>query len=682
MAQLLNDQEALTERSDSAAAPLILSDFMNALQRLFRIGVYYPSGHVILDQATDRFLALLRSLAQEKHFIRIEDDGRSLLLERIRLNDSQSFIADFRRLMASLSITAMEINRDISREDLHVFIRQMIAGRAQRANSKQFASIELADLPAAVNVTRKEFLARESSLGEGRLDAVTKNLNAFFDALASHGLTEEQIDQCRLVLASLASRMEKISGKSDSLSYGKISVKPEDLSIRNLSVKPEDLRVENKLVRSDDLPYANWDDVALLLVHAVQGKPLVSRSSSHGNLDMLASILSNLEEETQDRKSREAINLLVSIIRKPMHYEGDTGEGKPPGHLNLILAGATIAELQEFADKNRLNKAILLKIQEIPTENETLSVLMQLAQSKLSLHNQTRISQFLKDIFAAGLKDKTWDILTNGLLAIVRAGNQANLTVAIRLVTETLRCLGNAESQALFLKTMQFCLGTEENILWPYAVNELLACGTGGNIDNYRQLCVRLAHLPWKDMVQALPVLQNLDVFQRGQVAPDIFTEMSPSIYPLCAFLLRTSMAPQIGGGVVAGLKNSPADRLIKAVVPLLDLSLPEHRIFLDSYLRHPHTKEPTDGLKIMAGNIIVERLTILPQEQRGQSWIPDTIGAMAEFQGSGVRDLLNQIVTKRRMLLIPEWPSACRKAAEDASKNLRRGPRTTRKSS
>jgi hypothetical protein len=679
MAQLLHDQEILTEKSEPAINPLILNDFMNALQRLFRIGVYYPSGHAILDQATDRFLALLQSLAQEKHYIRIEDDGRGLLLEQIRLNDSQPFIADFRRLMKALSLTAMEIDRDISRDDLLVFVRQMIASRALGANAKQFSSIELPDLPASVSVTRKEFLAREISSGEGRLDAATKNLNAFFDALAGYGLTEEQIDQCRILLASLASRMEKISSKSENLSYGKISVKPEGLSIRNISVMPEDLDVENTHVMSDDLPYANWDDVALLLAHAVQGKPLAAKSSSHGNLDMLASILSNLEKGTQDRKSREAINLLVSIIRKPMPQESDNGEVPPPGHRNLILAGATVAELQEFTDKNRLNKAILAKIQEIPTENETLSVLMQLAQNKLSLHNQTRINQFLNDIFAAGLKDKTWEILSNGLLAIVRAGSQANLTVAIRLITESLRRLGNADSLLLFRKTMKLCLGTEEDVLWPFAVNELLVCGAGGNIDTYRRLCARLAHLPWKDMVQALPVLQSLDAFQKGQIAPDVFTEMNPSIYPLCAFLLRTSIAPQIGGGVVAGLKNSPADKLIKAVAPLLDPSLPEHKVFLDTYLRHPQNREPTDGLKIMAGNIIVEKLTILPQEQRDQAWIPDTIGAMAEFQGSGVRELLNLIVTKRRMLLIPEWPSACRKAAEDASKNLRR--RTTRKS-
>ncbi len=644
MEQLSNDPDASEQSLEPASNPLVLSDFMNALQRLFRIGVYYPSGHAILDQATDRFLALLVSIAQERHFVRIEDDGHDLLLEKVRLDGARSFVAEFRRLLAALNITSIEINRDISREDLLAFIRRMIASRSLGVNSKQFASIEITDLPSSVSITHKQFLARENESKDGRLDAAARNLNAFYEALVGHGLTEEQIDQCRMLLTSLPEKMGKIS------------------------------------VKSGDLPSADWDDVALLLAQAVQGKPLSTRSSSHGNLDMLASILSNLEKETQDRKSREAINLLVSIIRKPTVMEdveeslsGRRSQGPPK---------ATAAELQKFTDKNRFSPAVLSRIQEVPTENETLSVLIQVAQYKQSLQNQTRMSQFFNDIFAAAPNEKTWEVLTHGLLAIVRTGNRTNLAVAIRLITEPLRRLGQGHSLAFFLRTLKICEGTEENILWPFAVSEILLCGSSGNIDTYRQLCVRLSALPWKNMVQALPVLQSLEAHQRGQIATDVFAEMSPSIYQLCAFLLRTSIGPLMGGYVVAGLKNSPADKLIKAVSPLLDPSIVEHKSFLDSYLRHPAKREPSDGIKIMAGNIIVERLTVLPQEQRDQPWVPETIGAMAEFQGTGGRELLNQIITKKRLFVIPEWPAACRRSAEEAMTNMRRRPRTTKVSS
>jgi hypothetical protein len=627
--------------------PLILGDFMSALQRLFRIGVYYPSGHAILDQAMDRFLALLAALAQERHFVRLEDDGRDILLEKVRIERAQPFAAECRRMMTSLSIIAIEINRDISREDLLLFVKRMIACRSLCTNAKQFASIEITDLPASVSITFRQFLASESDSKDGRLDDAARNLNAFYESLAGHGLTEEQIAQCRLLLDSLSDRMEGIS------------------------------------LTSSNMPSVHWDDVAFLLAQAFKGKPLKTGTSSQGDLNMLASILSNLEKETEDRNSREAINLLVSLIRKPVVWEEDEKKGDDfsSGLGIQSLPKMTAAQLQEFTDKNRLNSAILLRIQEISTEEETLSVLLQIAGYRQSLQNQTRMGQFFIDIIAATPTVRTWEILIRGLLAIVKTGDRANLTVAIRLITEPLRRLQQGDSLALFLKSLRLCQGEEETLLWPYAVNEMLLCGFSGNIETYRKLCLRLSGLSWGNMLKTLPILQGLEAFQQRQIATDIFSDMSPSCYQLYAFLLNTSIGPKIEGYVVAGLRNSPADKLIQAVAPLLDPLIYEHKEFLDSYLRHPQKKEPSDRLKIMAGTIIVEKLTQLPREQRGQAWVPETIGAMAEYQGAGCKELLREIMTNKRLFVVPEWPAACRRSAQLADKKLRRRPRITKAS-
>ncbi|MDR3630967.1 MAG: hypothetical protein P4L42_11580 [Desulfocapsaceae bacterium] len=641
MEQFILHPDASAEYVESVSNPLVLADFMNALQRLFRIGVYYPSGHIILDQATDRFLTLLAAVAQQKHFVRIEEDGDDLLLEKIKLDASQSFVVEFKKLMASLNVVAMEINRSITREELRLFVQKMIAIRSLGANSKQFALIEISDLPASVSITHKQFLAPENDSEDGRLDNAGRSLTAFFDALASHGLSEDQINECRRLLASLPRQMGKIA------------------------------------LKSADLPFANWNDVAALLAQAVQGKPLSSRSSSHGNLDMLASILSNLERDTQDRKAREAINLLVSIIRKPALIE-ESKEEVPAARQRDII-DASVSELQDFTNKNMLSAAILLKIQDIPAAYETLSVLLQLAQDRQSVQNQTQMLQFLNDILIAPPNDRIWEILTHGLYDIVRSGNRMNLSVAIRLIIEPLRRLGRDDSLVLFLKTIALCKETEVNILWPFALNELLICGSSGNIDTYRQIYIHLAGLPWKDMVRSLPVLQGLDAFTRGVVAADVFTEISPSCYPLCAFLLRTSIGPQIGGHVIAGLRNSSSDMRIQAVALLLDPTLAEHKTFLDSYLRHSRQGALDEGVKLMAGNIIVKGLAALSQEQRGQPWVPDTISFIADLPAEGGRELLRQIENNKRLLVIPEWPAACRKSAREAARKMIRRDRTAK---
>jgi hypothetical protein len=644
----MDDLDNSSKIQDPEDDPLLLDDFMSALQRLLRIGVYYPAGHAILDKATDRFLSLLQSLARSEHFVRIEDDGRSLLLEQVRLAESQPFVDELRQLMANLSITSIEISRDISKEDLHEFIRRIVAGRSQGTGIMHFSQVEITDLPATIHVTQKEFLAREDISTDGRLDSASRNLNAFFEALTGYGLTAEQIDQCRLLLTSLPARMKK------------------------LAFKP------------GELPSVGWDDIAQLLAHTVQGKPLVQRSSSHGNLDMLSSILSSLEEETEDKKSREAINLLVSIIKKPI-LEQDK-EKKEEGLRGVSaeheVSPLSTAQLQDFVDKNRLNPSSLQKVQDIPKENETLAVLLQLAQQRQSLSNQARILQFLNDIFAVPLQDKTWDILTLGLLAIIRTNDPNSLSSTVRMITESLRRSHHADPLEFFLKTFMLCREDEVGILWPFAVNELLVSGNSAHDKTSGLLCTRLARLPWKEMIQALPILQSLEAFQRGQVAAGVFSELSPSCYPLCAFLLKTPIAAHIQGNVIAGLRNSTGDDLIKAVAPLLDASLPEHKNFLDKYLLHSTRRGAGDGLKVLAGDLIVRGLSVMPQDLREQPWVARTIGAMADFQGSGGRELLNQIVTAKRMLLLPEWPAACRKAAGEVLVKMRRRPKSARKQS
>ena len=55
--------------------------------------------------------------------------------------------------------------------------------------------------------------------------------------------------------------------------------------------------------------------------------------------------------------------------------------------------------------------------------------------------------------------------------------------------------------------------------------------------------------------------------------------------------------------------------------------------------------------------------------------WVLKTIQAMPEMQVEQTRTVLNQIITEKRVMLMPKWPSACRKAANEAMTRLKRRP-------
>lgn len=637
---------SIQNHHESLADPATLNEFISSLQRLFKIGIYYPKGHAILDKATNRFMVLLGALAGDNPAVILQDHGNTLMLEGVDIDPSHPFVQELKSMLSTLGITAITIAREITMDELHVFVRKMLSFKAEIIAAKQFARIEVDQFPHSIDVKLKEFLAREDgSISDDSSGRATENIASFIESLASYGLKEDEINQCKELLDALPSRLSE----SDI-----------DLSI---------------------LPHASWDDVAHLLAKAVSfdkkgDDDIRKRVTTHTNINALASILRNLEKETKDKKSQESINLIVSIIRRPlsdadMEIAEDEDVG---GRIFPDTPSMTVDQIQEFTAKNRLHPRILQSIPETPEEDETLSILMQLAQHDQTLHTQIRMQQVFREILSAKLSKTKWEILSSGLHTIARQGKKARVSSTVKLLVEPLRKSKHENSLQLFFLTTQFCAANESRTLWPYVVNEILVNGSNVDQQSYQYLCQFAANLSTEEMLAALPQLQMLESFQDNTIAPDIFTSVPRRCYPFFAFLYKTDIAPFIGERVLGGLRRNPPDWLSKAVVPLLDLSQQEHKVFLYSYLRQTALKSLPAALKAVAAKIIAASLPQLPEAKREEAWVQHTINALAQLQTSETRALLNQIAREKKLLFIPEWPTECRKAAEQALRaNTRR---------
>ena len=627
------------QNHDSHAAPATLNEFINSLQRLFKIGIYYPSGHAILDKATQRFMHHLVTLAGTKPSVTIEDYSNTLMLEGIEIDPNIPFVQEFKMLLSTLGLIAITIDREISMEELHEFVRKMLAYKAQVLRAKQFTQISVAELPHSITVKLKEFLARsDASISEDRSGESSENLASFLDSLSGYGLSSEEINQCKTLLASLPSRLTESN------------------------------------IDMSDLPHASWDDVARLLARAVKsGKEgdsdIKSRVETHSNINTLASILQKLERETNDTKSRESINLLVSIIKKPLaNADNEEPEAEEIGErIFPEKPSFSVAQIQAHANKNKLHPKVLANIPESTSEKEMLSILMQLAQHEQSLQAQIRIQQLLREILSTKISDAIWTILSNGLYAIVHKGQTARVSSIIRLLVEPLRRSQHANTLHLFFLVAKQCDAKDTETIWPYVVNEILVNGCSPDQKAYHHLCHFAAGITSEEMYQKLPLLQTLESFETNTIAPDIFHAISPRCYTFFAFLLKTDIEQFIGERVVGGLRRNPPDWLSKALVPLLDLSQQEHKLFLYSYLRQAQQKILPSALKKVAAKIITETLPNLPQDKRSEIWVQNTISSLAQLPTTETLDLLNQIASEKKLLFIPEWPAECRKAASAA---------------
>ena len=630
--------------SEAIKDAFTLHEFVGAIQRLFKIGIYYPSGHQILDKATQRFMVQLGKIAGDQRAVELRVLNDTILLENIELDGQNPAVKDLHTLLSTLGISALVIDRHISMTELHEFIRKMLFYKAKMVNAKQFTQVEVSDMPLSISVEQQEFLARGGQpISEDAAEEAANDLNAFVASLNRYGLSEEEIDQCRSLLEKL----------------------PEQLT--------------NTRVDLGDLPTASWNDVAGLLARVVRaknsGSGKASTFASQANINALSSILKKLEQETFDKKSREAINLLVSVIRRPppeLEESGAQGE-----ELSLTTfpdkPAISLAKIQEFTTKQKLDPKICAKIPISSTQNETLSILIQLARNEQPLNAQVRMQQLLRESLTSALSEKSWHILASGLHMIVQTASVARLTAIIRLLIEPMRGSAHGNTLHLFDLTIKLCNPEETRILWPHIVNELLVAGSSKDKIAFHQLSQVAARLSHEQMTAALPELQSLESFQDNQVASDIFHAVSPGCYPLFAFLLKTELERYVGERVLGGLRRNPRDWLIKAVAPLLDLNVQEHKLFLYSYLRQaPQQKIVSIALKKIAAKIITDCLTTMNQDRRTEQWVETTISALAELPGEKTVEVLQQISGGRKMLFIPDWPAACRNAAQSALQSLK----------
>ncbi len=629
-------------QSESTVDTIALNDFMNSLQRLFKIGIYYPSGHVILDKATDRFMKQIAEVAGDNKAVKMQVFNNTIILEGIQLDPEQPFVRDFNTMLSTLGISTLSIDKQISMRELLDFIRKMLAYKAKIVNAKQFTQVEVSDLPISISVEQQEFLSRGGS--QERKTESTENLETFVESLANYGLNETEIQQCRTLLDSL----------------------PKKLSRSDIDL--------------DDLPYASWDDVAHLLARAIRGGKGVDKDGkltlvSQSNINALASILKKLELDTQDKKAREAINLLVSVIKKPLPGRDEDQQTKLDEQKKVFPKTPYIdlVDLQDFANSQKVNPKVLAKIPDSTTDNETLSIMLQLARFEQPIANQIRMQQFARETLSGRLSEKTWDILSGGIHTIAQDGNINRLAQTLRVIVEPLRQSKYGNTLQLFQSILKLCGEKEIRIIWPFLVNELLVEGSTKDKIMYHQLCQNAARLANAHMMAALPQLKNLEAFQEYKIASDIFHAVSPSCYPLFAFLFKTDIERYIGERVIGGLRRNPRDWLIKAVAPMLDLNIQEHKLFLYSYLRQASQKTITESLKKIATQIITVALPALSQDRRSEQWVENTITAMAQLPSESTYEVLREISGKKKLLFIPEWPSSCRKAAENALSSVKK---------
>ncbi|EKD34178.1 MAG: hypothetical protein ACD_75C02437G0002 [uncultured bacterium] len=625
----------------SSVSPVVQSlvNFIEVFYRIFKIGNYYPIGHVVLDQAAFNFLQQLRETFHALHTVTIEVDSHRLLVEKTALPEDTPSAQELGGMLANLGIKSIEMQRDMPHKHVLQFVRALLAWRGHLESASSFISYDISGLPSTVRITQLEYLVDENSIvPEGKEGGNNIPLEELCAALGSRGLDDRQLLQCREFLA-------------------KLSV-PED------GEKPT----------VPGLPHATWQDVQNLLYRVVtrdhRQDEHISAMVAQNDVSALASIFGRLERSVTDSKGKTAINLLLR------HLTG-SGTSRPgpvrevakvevPHRQGVAKPTVTAGQITQFVDDNKMPIAALEKITSAD-QSEIISVILQMLGSTENRKSIDSCERMLAAFVNGLMTAEERMVLIGGMRNFAEGEDEDRFRGVLKLVLTSCR-----ETQSLlsftFLKEMWSKMPYNlHGAVWPFVVNELLIVGMGESKERFYEVTEIASHMQLGAMRCLRSQLEELDAFREQKVAPVVFCPAWIRSYRLFAFLLETSLAGIIAEKVVAELQNAPPEQFIAVIAPILQISVPDHLQFLHSYLAEVRHDSPPLALKMAAGQIILQFLENITEEQKKLPWLAKTIDAMAGLQVRGTKEILDRIANERRMGLLPAWPKQCRQAATTA---------------
>ena len=210
-------------------------------------------------------------------------------------------------------------------------------------------------------------------------------------------------------------------------------------------------------------------------------------------------------------------------------------------------------------------------------------------------------------------------------------------------------------------------------LLWPFVVNELLVVGMEEKRESFFEVLEIASHVHSDGMKSMTPQLEAMDAFNQTPLAEICFRSSCIYSYRLYAFLFDTTLGDALSAKVLETFKKEPQDKLMDAVAPLLELEKAHHLEFLHNYLLLAHQKDPPLSLRMAGGEIILEYLQNITEEGKKSEFLEKTILATSLFYTRGIKDMLEQIIKAKKVVVVPLWPKQCRKAAESALKSLKR---------
>lgn len=623
-----------------------------ALDRLFKVGPYYPPGHAACRRVTSDFQTVLKHFLGEWSKLTFRVDKGVVFLQDHPLNLDLAGAKDFHDLILTLGVDHLEIDGNASVEDLLKFVTRFLAFRNELAGVKKFQQMEFVDLPPSIRVAQRQFTTGIAIGGNSPETGNTDKGNVAEENTESSpevdaGDPPEEIDNSNLAL-------------TDNLDH---ALNPNGTSVAAPPKLAENKRpvAENLDKLIDRLEGASQSDIRSRALESVE-LMIKNLGRSEKKNDDHSDFLGAATQGTATRGANK--HQKKSIQKKPSEKPA---ENKP----QEIVYDLSLPELRS-ALADYAGKAITEYSPPEQDNSENLSILIQLLASKQLLDVLLSMERKLDCFLQQELQPDEREIMLAGMRNILSQPESIQQNRALSLVARVFR-KSKPESVIRFLGDIcNDCSEDQKLRLWPYLVNELLLGQDGEDRPVYMELCRRVGGFSPEIMRTGTPTLRKLDALKKNSFSADVILPPLPELFAVFSVLLEVSHPGQIAVKLVQGLKYSSPDGVGDAVLPLISNYRHGYREFLVELLAPGQEDGPSAALLEEAGKILASDLIALSPTRRGERWVPETIASLAVLPVPGAKSILKTIKGRRFLFLFPTWSKECRNAAKKTLEQIR----------
>lgn len=622
------------------------------LSRVFKLNIYYPEGHTLLDDTVAKFIAVLHEIDPSKKIVQIKFDQHICRVESQVVDKGSAASRELHKLFTNLGIRHIDIDKNVQPGHLIQFVQKLLSWRIESEAANTFANFDTKSLPKTIRIQQQEFIVGlDADFSEAEEVEDDTSITDICKKLSEQGLCKEEVNQCRELLDMLS--------------------------------RPS----QRKTIEDATFPSATWQDVQALLVRAFSNKDKRGKVGEKGDkqsdVNALSSIFESLGRGLEDEKSKAAMQLLLRYLKeesaidptdvaKSRSKTAQSGRKRPEYQKPLDMTLLSLEQVNQYIYENTIPQKIQKNLTKVD-RSEELSINFQIFMKVEEESLQEQLRENIATICQAPLTEREKLVLFGGLAALAERSGTERLFELLVLIVPFFRKHGENRSLLLLLELHDKIKKSQKSSLWPLLVNEILVIGCGEKPEIFIEISKRASGLHFTAMQSMVDHLETLDALSKGNIAPEVFRSDYIFSYPLFCLLLDTSQGKVIAEKILSQLISNPKDKLISAVGPLLDLGVEPHEDFFKNYLMQAHHEEPPLVLRMEAGQIIVEFLQGKVDEPKEDERLVEIIVSSVDYHCRQTKEILERIINDKKLGMLYVWPKHCRKAAWTALKTLER---------